>query len=67
MKTVEENPGRIFVQIKAEGRQIFKIRRPYWAEGNRNLVNGERYETQLGRKDNLVFDEMWGGSTEIED
>lgn len=66
VKTVEENPGRIFVQIKAEGRQIFKIRRPYWAEGKPEiLVNGERYETQL-QEGYLVFDEMWGGSTEIE-
>ena len=66
LKTEEENPGRIFLQIKAAGHRVFKIRRPYWAEGLPEiLVNGEAYEPKM-QEGYLVFHRLWEKDDEVE-
>lgn len=66
LKTEEENPGRIFLQIKAAGHRVFKIRRPYWAEGLPEiLVNGDAYEPKM-QEGYLVFHRLWEKDDEVE-
>lgn len=66
VKTEEENPGRIFLHIEAEGHRIFKIRRPYWAKELPEIfINGEAYGPQM-QEGYLVFDRMWKKDDVIE-
>lgn len=66
VKTEEENPGRICLWIKTEGRRVFKIRRPFWAEGfPETFINGEAYEPHI-QDGYVLFDRTWKGDDMIE-